>query len=95
MNAFPFCKQWLVLLLFLLGVGTQGFCAQDPFKLGVSMDDLKMTSYTPDTSAAAVVLSDAGESSFIFTNGTQLLFKRVIRIKILKKTGCYYFCSLF
>ncbi|MBC3539624.1 DUF3857 domain-containing protein [Rufibacter sediminis] len=82
-----FLKPWLVLLLLVVGVVTPGF-AEDPFKMGqVTPEDLKMTSYAPDTSAAAVVLYDLGESSFLFTKGTQLQFKRLIRIKILKKNG--------
>ncbi|RNI30322.1 DUF3857 domain-containing protein [Rufibacter immobilis] len=82
-----FKKQWLFLLLLLLGVTTPGF-ADDPFKMGlVTPEDLKMTTYAPDTSAAAVVLYDMGESSFMFTSGVQLQFKRIMRIKILKKSG--------
>jgi hypothetical protein len=81
-------KQGLLLLLFLLGIHLPGFCEQDPFKLGqVTPENLKMTSYAPDTSAAAVVLYDLGESSFLFKTGTQLQFKRIVRIKILKKNG--------
>ncbi|AKQ46970.1 hypothetical protein TH63_17120 [Rufibacter radiotolerans] len=77
-----------MVLLILLGVNTPGFCEQDPFKLGqVTPENVKMTSYAPDTSAAAVVLYDLGESSFLFNDNTQLQFKRIIRIKILKKNG--------
>lgn len=64
------------------------FGKEDPHKLGlVTADDLKMTVYSKDTSAAALVLYDFGESSFTYTKGTQLQFKRTLRIKILKKAG--------
>ncbi|WP_181304913.1 DUF3857 domain-containing protein [Rufibacter sp. XAAS-G3-1] len=80
-------KPWLALLLFVLGASTPGY-SEDPFKLGqVTPEELKMTAYAPDTSAAAVVLYDLGESSFLFSKGTQLQFKRITRIKILKKNG--------
>ncbi|WP_207433826.1 DUF3857 domain-containing protein [Sabulibacter ruber] len=80
-------KRWLLLLLLVVGVATPGLC-EDPFKMGqVTSEELRMTSYVPDTSAAAVVLYDLGESSFLFTKGTQLQFKRITRIKILKKNG--------
>ncbi|RNI26860.1 transglutaminase domain-containing protein [Rufibacter latericius] len=82
-----FLKSWLALLLLVVGVATPGY-SEDPFKMGqVTPEDLKMTSYAPDTSAAAVVLYDLGESNFLFTKGTQLQFKRIIRIKVLKKNG--------
>ncbi|WP_205500647.1 DUF3857 domain-containing protein [Rufibacter psychrotolerans] len=81
-------NKWLLLLLLVMGVCFAGYCAPDPFKLGqVTPEDVKMTTYAPDTSAAAVVLYDLGESSFLFTKGTQLQFKRIMRIKILKKNG--------
>ncbi|WP_210462782.1 DUF3857 domain-containing protein [Rufibacter roseolus] len=87
MNTNVFFRPWLVLLCLALGLSTPGFSA-DPFKLGqVTPEELKMTSYAPDTSAAAVVLYDLGESSFRFTKDTQLQFKRIVRIKILKKSG--------
>ncbi|ALI98884.1 DUF3857 domain-containing protein [Rufibacter tibetensis] len=80
-------KPWLVVLLLVVGVSTPGY-SDNPFKMGqVTAEDLKMISYAPDTSASAVVLHDLGESSFSFTKGTQLQFKRIIRIKILKKNG--------
>ncbi|QHL88278.1 DUF3857 domain-containing protein [Nibribacter ruber] len=46
-----------------------------------------MKTYAPDTSAAAVVLYDYGQSSFIFTKGTQVQYKRTVRIKVLQKAG--------
>jgi hypothetical protein len=54
-----------------------------PLKYGdVSMDELKMTVYPYDTSAAAVVLFDYG-----FFRASNIEFTRTMRIKILKKEG--------
>ncbi|GGK74072.1 transglutaminase domain-containing protein [Rufibacter glacialis] len=78
---------WLALLWLVVGMATPSY-ADDPFKLGQpTPEELKMTTYAPDTSAAAVVLYDLGESSFLFTKGTQVQFRRIVRIKILKKNG--------
>ncbi|MGV3538292.1 MAG: transglutaminase domain-containing protein [Rufibacter sp.] len=87
MKSQNFIKHTLVLWLLLLGVQTIGLC-DDPLKLGlVTEQDLKMKVYDKDTSAAAVVLYDYGQSSFLFTKDVQLQFKHTVRIKILKKTG--------
>ncbi|WP_066830522.1 DUF3857 domain-containing protein [Rufibacter ruber] len=81
-------KSTLVLLLLLLGTSISGWCEQDPLRLGqVTDDELKMGIYPQDTAAAAVVLYDYGHSSFLFSKGTQLQFKRTVRVKILKKAG--------
>jgi hypothetical protein len=58
-----------------------------PIKFGdVSMEDLKMTRYDNDSSAAAVILADYGEAR-IDINLEKLIFERHTRIKILKKDG--------
>lgn len=81
-------KRWFFLVLLLLGMQLPGLCEQDPLRLGqVTQEELKMKVYPQDTSAAAVVLYDYEESSFLFTKGVQLQFKRTIRIKVLKKAG--------
>lgn len=49
--------------------------------------ELTMESYASDTSAAAVILFDYGESKFTFNNEIKVVFERHIRIKILKKSG--------
>jgi hypothetical protein len=61
--------------------------AQDLYsKYGeVSIEDLKMTSYTPDTTADAIVLFDHGELEASVTFGTTFLRHR--RIKFLTKEG--------
>jgi transglutaminase-like putative cysteine protease len=61
-----------------------------PAKFGnVPIEDLKMTSYAPDTSASAVVLVDYGESYLKYDqeHGFKLVFERLKRIKILKADG--------
>jgi hypothetical protein len=57
--------------------------AQKNFTFGkVSMADVKMNTYEPDTTAGAVILCDIGKF-----NSTTFDFTRHIRIKILKKSG--------
>lgn len=61
-----------------------------PIKFGdVPMEQLTMKRYDPDTSAAAVILADYGESSIEYdqTIGFTLQFERLTRIKILTKDG--------
>lgn len=60
------------------------FAQKAPFKFGeIRLEDLKMTSYTPDSAAAAVVLYDYGEC--VVTGDAY--FRRHTIIKILKKDG--------
>jgi hypothetical protein len=66
------------------------FGQKAPAKFGdVSMEDLKMKTYEPDSSADAVVLVDFGESAMNYTEnkGFVLEFERLTRIKILTKEG--------
>lgn len=61
-----------------------------PIKFGkISDDELKMTEYDGDKSAAAVVLVDYGESVITYnqTNGFLIEFERIRRIKILNTGG--------
>jgi len=63
------------------------------FKFGdVPEDDIKMTRYEKDTTAAAVVLADVGESAIIYdpNDGFVLRFERLRRVKILTKDGLDY-----
>lgn len=76
----------IILCLFFAGLicsTLPSYGIKDPIKYGsVSMEDLKMTVYEHDTSAPAVILCDYGcfdPANFTFT--------RIIRIKILKKSG--------
>ncbi|HEX6889140.1 MAG TPA: DUF3857 domain-containing protein [Chryseolinea sp.] len=58
---------------------------KEPSKFGeVTMDELKMKTFVSDTSVAAVILFDKGET--IMTQGNiTITFKRHVRIKILKR----------
>ena len=75
----------------ILAFTTQILIAQNaPIKFGgIAMEDLKMVSYSKDTSASAVVLADYGESSLVYSqsDGFRLSFERITRIKILTKDG--------
>nr|WP_304608415.1 DUF3858 domain-containing protein [Pontibacter anaerobius] len=46
-----------------------------------------MSTYAPDTSAAAVILSDHGSLEYVHDYYAAFVFKRHVRIKILKKAG--------
>jgi hypothetical protein len=62
---------------------------KSPIKFGeIPMDDMKMTVYDKDSSAAAVILADYGEA-YLQTNATNatINFERHVRIKILRKDG--------
>ncbi|TAJ14729.1 hypothetical protein DMA11_04125 [Marinilabiliaceae bacterium JC017] len=62
------------------------FGAKAPVKFGkVSQEELEMTVYEPDTSAAAVVLCNYGKF-----NGSDLKFISLRRVKVLKKSGTGY-----
>jgi hypothetical protein len=76
-----------LLLLLCAGI-TQVHGQSLPAKFGKLEDaELTMRVYDPDTSAAAVVLSDVGKTYFTYNNGFKLMFERHTRIKILKKSG--------
>jgi hypothetical protein len=78
-------KFTLLLLLPLCCLGQKA-----PVKFGeILSEDLKMTRYEKDTSAAAVVLYDFGESIIQYeqNNGFVLHFDRLQRIKIVTKEG--------
>ncbi|MDQ2658219.1 MAG: DUF3857 domain-containing protein, partial [Bacteroidota bacterium] len=72
-------------LIFLIA----GFSvdAQD-FEFGrVSLKELSMKTYEPDTSAGAVVLKEFGEAHISNGDEYNLIFKYHVRIKILDKNG--------
>ncbi|HEX6891444.1 MAG TPA: DUF3857 and transglutaminase domain-containing protein [Chryseolinea sp.] len=74
----------------ILALISQNLIAQKaPIKFGeIPVEDLKMTSYDRDSSAAAVVLTDYGEAYInVSSVDALLLFERHVRIKILKKEG--------
>jgi hypothetical protein len=79
-------KVLFIVLLLGLSVGANhiGYCQQkNKISFGkVSLEELKMQYYEPDSSAAAVILSDIGKF-----DGNTLVFTRHLRVKILKKAG--------
>ncbi|MGV3540880.1 MAG: DUF3857 and transglutaminase domain-containing protein, partial [Rufibacter sp.] len=78
----------LTLFLGLLFTCFLSFGQDAPVKYGkVSDEEIKLKVYDKDTSAAAVILADYGQSYFTVRNGLQLVFERTMRIKILKKGG--------
>ena len=79
----------IIVLCFLLP-SFVCFGQKPPIKFGnIPMEDMKMTVYSKDSSASAVVLADYGESTISYnqTEGFQLFFERIRRIKILTKDG--------
>lgn len=75
-------KFFVIQILFLFSLNFT-FSQKAPIKFGkLDIEDLKMTVYEPDTSAAAVILCDYG-----YFNASVHEFTRLIRIKILKKEG--------
>src|SRR6188508_3286970 len=73
------------LALLLSSVCFLSQAQNEPVKFGeMTINELKMKSFNSDTSVAAVILFDKGES--IMTQGNiSIFFKRHVRIKILKK----------
>jgi len=79
-------RRKLLMLLITLTATILVYAQKQPIKFGkVSMEDLEMTTYEPDTSAAAVVLC-----KYAKFNGTDLKFYELERIKVLKKSGANY-----
>jgi hypothetical protein len=82
------------LILSLLMVSYLGFSQKAPIKFGdVSLEEVKLKAYEPDSTAAAVVLVDYGSSTMEYNrldNWFRLIFERTTRIKILKKDGYRY-----
>ena len=78
-----------LLTITLFFVVAYSVCAQD-FAYGqISAEDLKMTSYTKDTSAHAVVLQEYGKSRINLDNSgdLKLFFEYHVRIKIFDSKG--------
>jgi hypothetical protein len=82
-------KLFPALLLFAFSF--PGLSQKPPIKFGdVSLEQVKMTSYADDPSAAAVVLVDYGTSSIEYVQSEgwfRLNFERITRIKILTTEG--------
>src|SRR6187401_2919995 len=75
----------------ILALTSQTLIAQKaPIKFGdIPTEDLKMVTYPKDSSATALILTDFGQSSLVYSqsDGFTLLFERITRIKILSKDG--------
>lgn len=64
------------------------YAQKSPIKYGdIPLQDLKMTVYDKDSSAAAVILADYGEAYITVGITASLNFERHVRIKILRKDG--------
>lgn len=53
-------------------------------------EELSMTTYTPDTTAAAICLLQQGKTDFVYHDYFKLITERTYRIKILKPQGSDY-----
>ncbi len=86
-------KSFLITVILHFALLIPVYSQKAPAKFGdVSMEELKMTTYDPDTSAAAVILVDYGQSSLEYNQekGFRVVFERLRRIKILRKEGLGY-----
>ncbi|MFB6317134.1 hypothetical protein [Saccharicrinis sp. FJH54] len=81
-----------IVLLIVLSSCLFGLNAQKVLRDGVSMSELKMTTYDNDPDAEAVTIFDLGESAFIHEDGQGFIirFSRQTRIKILDDAGLDY-----
>lgn len=81
----------ILLVISILLISTIILNAQKaPVKFGdVSIDQIKMKMYPKDSSAAAVILVDYGQSTIEYNQikGFQLVYERITRIKVLTKDG--------
>jgi hypothetical protein len=80
----------LIAGLFLAFTSQTLIAQKAPIKFGdIPMEDLKMVTYPKDSSASALILTDYGQSSLVYSQGDgfSLLFERITRIKILTKDG--------
>lgn len=84
----------MTISLLMAGLFQQAAMAQEKFKFGkVSNEEMTMTQYAPDTSAAAVILYKQSEMKFTYNStvgkfGTETEY--VYRVKILKPEGKSY-----
>ena len=80
-----------LLTIAFVSIAITSFCQKPPLKFGdVSAEEINMTTYSPDSSASAVVLCDYGSSTISYNqsdNWFKLGFERTTRIKILTKDG--------
>jgi hypothetical protein len=80
----------LLVVAIIIIAKTATFAQKPPIKFGdVPIEEIQMKVYENDSSAAAVVLTDFGESTIEYSQseGFQLIFQRIKRVKILTKDG--------
>ncbi len=80
----------LVSMALALTISLGVYAQKAPIKFGkLSKDEIDLRVYDKDTAAVAIVLCDFGTSDFTYSDnsGLMYLYKRNIRIKILKKEG--------
>ena len=84
-----FIARHLVVLTVLCGAVFPAFSQTDPIKFGKpDLKDFDAKNFVADSAAEAVVLCDYGRSRFEYAEGDfRVVFDRVTRIKILKKSG--------
>jgi hypothetical protein len=83
-------KKQLLLLTFFISFAHLIFAQKPlPMEFGkISLEDLQLKTYAKDSAAEAVVLGDYGDYSYSFVDGYPfIIYKRHIRIKILKKSA--------
>jgi hypothetical protein len=83
-------KKQLLLLTFFISFAHLIFAQKPlPMEFGtVPLEDLQMKVYAKDSTAEAVVLCDYGDYSYTFNDNYPIvIYKRHVRIKILKKSG--------
>ncbi|GAA3951050.1 transglutaminase domain-containing protein [Hymenobacter algoricola] len=85
----PTLLRRLALLVICGAAFTPAFSQEAPIKFGkIDERDLTGANFVADSAAAAVILCDYGRSHFEYIDGDfRILFERVTRIKILKKSG--------
>jgi hypothetical protein len=89
MKSLPFLIPLHAMLLVFVAFASPGF-SQEKMTFGqIDPSDLKMTRCPLDSSADAMVLGDVGQTRFEYNShtGFYMIFDRLVRIKIFKKTG--------
>ncbi|MCX6286140.1 MAG: DUF3857 domain-containing protein [Bacteroidetes bacterium] len=82
-------RQFVLTAMFFLGLSGY-LSAQEKIKFGkIDIEDLKMTRCPFDSAADAMILSDVGSYRYEYSDnkGFELLFERLLRIKIFTKNG--------
>ncbi len=76
----------LTTALFIFLFYSNSYSQDPPIEWGViPRSDLEMKSFPADSNASAVILCDYGQSNF--NNSLNIVFERIVRIKILNKNG--------